>query len=91
MSSIGSGRLRPRRAKERFHILEKELATTTLGCIGGPQAQDKFYARVLHSASHGPLPASCFDPEKGASRFCEPTLKHILAKQAASPSENVTE
>lgn len=67
MSSIGSGRLRPRRAKKRFHILEKELATTTLVCISAPQAQDKFYARVLHSASQGPLPASCFDPEKGAS------------------------
>jgi putative ATP-binding cassette transporter len=42
------GSLAPEARKTLFHILEKELATTTLVCISGPQAQDKFYTRVLH-------------------------------------------
>nr|CCD31997.1 Conserved hypothetical protein [Methylocystis sp. SC2] len=32
------------------------------------------YDESARSASHGPLPALCCDPEKGGSRFCEPTL-----------------
>ena len=34
--------------KTLFDIFEKELATTALVHISGPQAQDKFYTRVLH-------------------------------------------
>ncbi|PWB90071.1 hypothetical protein C5688_12165 [Methylocystis sp. MitZ-2018] len=42
------GSLAPEARKKLFHILEKELATTTPVCISAPQAQGKFYARVLH-------------------------------------------
>jgi len=38
------------------------------------------------STPHGPLPALCYAPEKGGGGYCEPMLKHIQAKQAASSS-----
>jgi putative ATP-binding cassette transporter len=40
--------LAPEARKALFDILEQELAATTLVHIGGPQAQDKFYTRILN-------------------------------------------
>lgn len=42
------GSLAPEARKALFCILEKELPATTVVCISGPQAQDKFFKRVLH-------------------------------------------
>lgn len=40
--------LAPEARKTLFDIFEKELAATTLVYISGPQAEDKFYTRVLY-------------------------------------------
>jgi putative ATP-binding cassette transporter len=42
------GSLAPETRKALFEIFENELAATALVCISGPQAQDKFYTRVLY-------------------------------------------
>jgi putative ATP-binding cassette transporter len=44
------GSLAPEAREALFAVLEKEMPGTTVVCISGPQAQDKFYKRVLRLA-----------------------------------------